>query len=263
MSAISLEPHTGVEVKLPNVRKLLRSDHGHVLLETDLSGADAQVVAWEAEDDDLKKAFRAGLKVHAKNAIDLFGKEVAGDDGRKEPAYGDCKRAVHGTNYGASARTIAITLNWKIHQAEAFQRKWFSLHPGIRAWHERTEHLLFRGATIRNRFGFRVVYFDRPAALLPEALAWVPQSTVAIIASKGATRIRRNLPWVSVLLQVHDSVVFQIPTHRYTQANMAVIKQLLEIPVPYPDPLIIPWELSVSTTTWGETKKVKWNEAGL
>jgi len=248
------------EAKLPNVRKLLKPDPGHIICEVDLSGADAQVVAWEADDLDLKKAFRDGLKVHAKNAIDLFGKEIAGDDGRREPTYTNCKRAVHGTNYGASARTLAVTLGWKILQAENFQSRWFSLHPGIRDWHARTEHLLYNGATIRNKFGFRVVYFDRPASLLPEALAWVPQSTVAIVASKGAARIRRYLPWARNCLQVHDSVVFQIPNLRFSPSNMVTLKQLLEIVIPYPDPLIIPWEISISTTTWGETKKMKWSE---
>lgn len=60
---------------LPNVRKLIIPDPGYAIYEADLAGADAQVVAWEAEDDDLKSAFRAGLDVHSKNAEDMWGTE--------------------------------------------------------------------------------------------------------------------------------------------------------------------------------------------
>ena len=53
-----------LSIRLPNVRKLFITDPGYVMYEADLKGADAQVVAWEAEDDDLKAAFRAGVDIH-------------------------------------------------------------------------------------------------------------------------------------------------------------------------------------------------------
>lgn len=58
---------------LPNVRKLFIPDPGYTIYEADLRGADAMVVAWEADDEDLKDAFRRGLDVHAKNAEDMLG----------------------------------------------------------------------------------------------------------------------------------------------------------------------------------------------
>ena len=59
-------------MSLPNVRELFLPDPDHVMFECDLKGADAQVVAWEADDEDLKAAFRAGIDVHSKNAKDIF-----------------------------------------------------------------------------------------------------------------------------------------------------------------------------------------------
>jgi hypothetical protein len=73
-----------------------------------------------------------------------------------------------------------------------------------------------------------------------------------------------SLPWVTILKQVHDSLVFQIPTHRFTPANLAVIKQHLEVEVPYPDdPLLIPWEASYSLKSWGDVEKMKWSMEGI
>ena len=56
-------------IALPNVRKIFIPDPGYLIGEVDLSGAEAQVVAWAAGDEDLKKAFRAGINVHIKNEI--------------------------------------------------------------------------------------------------------------------------------------------------------------------------------------------------
>ena len=67
---------------------------------------------------------------------------------------------------------------------------------------------------------------------------------------------RRTLPWVEYLLQVHDSLVFQFKLHM--QKELPTLKQTLSIPVPYPDPLVIPWELSTSPTSWGDCKKIDW-----
>lgn len=245
--------------RLPNVRKLFVPDPGYVLFDADLSGADAQVVAWEADDADLKSAFRAGLKIHAKNAEDVFGDEFRNSPGYpRGKLYDQCKRAVHATNYGASPYTLNKNpeLRWPLSRASDFQRTWFKLHPGIRGWHTRTSHLLNTTRTITNRFGYRIIYFDRIDNLLPQALAWVPQSTVAIVARKGALKLVRELPFIEILMQVHDSLVFQVPIHRADDHQ--AIRKALSIEIPYPnDPLVIPWGLAKSETSWGDVKDVK------
>ena len=42
-------------IPLPNIRKIFIPDPVYILIDSDLAGADAQVVAWEADDEDLKK----------------------------------------------------------------------------------------------------------------------------------------------------------------------------------------------------------------
>lgn len=255
------------EIKLPNVRKLFLPDPGHVLLDCDLSGADAQVVAWEAKDENLKSAFRSGLNIHNHNGQTIWGTLYTVDGKRPGAKYtmrDEVKRAVHATNYGTSARTLAATLGWKISEAERFIQRWLTqLHPDIGEWHDRVAFELNSKRTVRNAFGYRITYFDRTDALLPTALAWGPQSTVALVCAKGMIRLD-SLPWVTILKQVHDSLVFQIPTHRFTPANLAVIKQHLEVEVPYPDdPLLIPWEASYSLKSWGDVEKMKWSMEGI
>jgi len=251
-----------MSVSLPNIRKLFLPDPGYTMFDVDLAGADAQVVAWEAEDEDLKSAFRAGLDVHSFNAETVMGtrfSSLSKDDPVRYKLRSQSKQAVHGTNYGASARTLAQILGWTIHETELFQQKWFSAHPGIKAWHHRTELALRTNRTVHNAFGYRRIYFDRVDALLPQALAWVPQSTVALVCFRGALALRSNLPHVQLLVQVHDSLVGQIPTTQLAE-TLPKLRRHLHNVVPYNDPLTIRWGLSLSEKSWGDCHDAEWPE---
>jgi DNA polymerase I-like protein with 3'-5' exonuclease and polymerase domains len=262
------------EKYLPNVRRLFKPDPGFTLFDIDLSGADAAVVAWEANDQELKDAFMSGMKLHSKNYELLWEKPFDPlKDKRVKPAgwnyppYDAMKRFVHGTNYGASARTIAITLGWKIADAEACQSKWFRLHPGIRSWQERVGFDIQTKRTVRNKFGYRIPYLDRPDALLPQGLAWIPQSTVGILCSKAGIKLDREcnrscvVPQLRIetLIQAHDALIFQIPSELVTPENLQLIKSTVSIPIPYDDPLLINWSIASSTISWADCKSISWD----
>lgn len=254
------------QIILPNIRKIFIPDPGYVLFDCDLSGADAQVVAWEAGDEDLKTAFRAKLDVHAKNATDMWGLEFSSLDPEGYPYYKkrqSCKHSVHGTNYGGTPSALAHhpSIGFSIPEAERFQKRWFDLHPKIGpisrsgSWHHRIQRELDAAKVVTNAFGYRRVYFDRPDQCWTEALAWVPQSTVALVTFYGALQLEQKCPWVEILLQNHDSLVFQVPTqhaHKYRE-----IREALSVTIPYPDPLIIPWGISISEKSWGDLEKIK------
>lgn len=248
---------------LPNIRRLFIPDPGYVIIDCDLKGADAQVVAWEAEDEDLKDAFRRGLNVHEKNATDMWGERYTslppGSHERKH-SYKQIKSGVHGTNYAGSARTLAISLGWSVSFAQDFQRKWFRLHPNIsKIWHESVRRSLETESCVRNKFGFHRYFFDRIDTIFPEALAWGPQSTVALTCFRGALQVRDRLAWVQILLQNHDSLVMQIPRKRVP--DLLLVRDALLNPVPYEDPLTIPWSLSISPKSWGDVKGMEWEKA--
>lgn len=253
------------KVVLPNIRKIFVPDPGYVMFDCDLQGADAQVVAWEADDADLKAAFRNHLDVHAKNATDMWGAAFTALDPNGYPFYKkrqSCKHSVHGTNYGGSPSALAHhpSIGFTISEAEQFQKRWFTLHPKIGpisrpgSWHYRIQKQLDSSRTVTNAFGYRRVYFDRPDQCWTEALAWVPQSTVALVTFYGALQLETKIPEAEILLQNHDSLVFQIPKgcgHTYRD-----VREALSVTIPYPDPLVIPWGISVSETSWGDCKKV-------
>ena len=231
---------------LPNIKKFFIPDEGYVIADVDLDRADAQVVAWEADDDILKDAFRQGADVHQVNADDIGCT-------RKQ-----AKAGVHATNYYVKAATLADTLGVSVADAQDFITKWFELHPGIKDWHHRIEARLKHTHTISNAFGYQRRFFDRYSEqLLREALAWIPQSTVAIIINQGMANIDEYLPWVDILLQVHDSLVIQFPKDKMDLRWR--LKQEMLIEVPYDDPLVIPVSMQVSETSWGDCEDIAWS----
>lgn len=263
-------PPQRTQITLPNVRKLFIVDPGYVMFEADLKGADAQVVAWEMDDDDLKAGFRAGIDIHFKNAEDMWGSEFtklpSGSHARDYKRQ-ECKHTVHGIHYGCSPRTTATQRGWLVSEAERFHRRWMSLHPGVERYHTRIREALAKNRTIYNAFGFRRVFFDRIDNCFTEALAWIPQSTVALNTYYGALQLERRYwpehqkpQWSpdprnpeGILLQTHDSLNPQFKSDRVPPVDE--IRKVLEVVTPYPDPLTIPWDLKRSTKSWGEMEK--------
>jgi len=235
----------------------------------DLDRADLQVVVWEADDSDLKKALRLGLDMHCFSAVDIFNiKGIPHDElTESHPNYknhrarigeanrGKAKAGVHATNYGVGDRKLAVALGITVHEASVFRARWFSAHPGIRRWHTRTEKAVSETGYLENRFGARLYNFGR--FMLPEFLAWGPQSTVAGVINRALVRIdaaaQAGETSTQLLIQVHDSLAGQFLSSRKDQ-EIEKLRELSQIVIPYDEPLIIPVGFKTSNTSWGDCK---------
>jgi len=237
-----------VEVgKLPNQRTLIIPDPGYTIVDMDLDRADAQFVAWEANDESLKSILKEGLDLHWENAKAIWGEHV----GKKSPERQLAKRFCHAVNYGAYPKKLAKSLGITLRTAEWIYARWFQIHPGIREWHKRIKADLYSSRLVRNPFGYEHYFFDRPEKCVNEALAWGPQSSVGIIINTAWDNIDRNLPEVEVLMQVHDSLTMQVKTELTLELLPKIQAQSL-IAVPYADPLIIPVGFKISDVSWGD-----------
>lgn len=238
-------------IELPNLRAMFIPDPDYILVDIDLERADAQVVAWEAGDEELKQIFREGLDLHTENAKALFRTSTPTKYQRQM-----AKVSVHAVNYGVKGRTLAANVGITVKEAEDTINRWLSAHPAIRDWHDRVWFELHTTRTIKNAFGYRMPFFDRiEKSLLPEALAWCPQSTVGIVTNRGLERIDRTLPDVQVLLQVHDSLVLQVP-RASLPSRLFDIRDAMQVTVPYDDPLIIPNSIDISARSWGHVSPI-------
>jgi uracil-DNA glycosylase len=254
----------GDPYQYPNLRTMFIPDPGQLWWEGDLDRADLQVVAWEAGDEQLKAALRANVDIHLLNAFVLRGRTPPPLPELTEGAqtYAEYRKELradrefaktfcHGTNYGGSARTMAAHTGRSVAEVERAQRLWFYAHPGIKQWHDRVKAQATTKRYVENKFGYRWYIFDRIDSIIPEAIAWIPQSTVSIVINKIWKAIYENLPDVKVLLQVHDSLCGQFPADRASELLPRIL-DLAKITVPYEDSLVIPFTVKTSATSWGD-----------
>jgi DNA polymerase I-like protein with 3'-5' exonuclease and polymerase domains len=258
----------GDPYQYPNIRSMFVPDPGYTFFDGDLDRADLQVVIAESGDRMLKEAVAMGVDLHLMNAYILQNQKVPDLSELVEthPKYAQwrapmkmlrefAKVFVHGTNYGGQPRTMAANTGWTVKEVERAQKLWFGAHPGIERWHSRVKAQINKSRFIENRFGYRWYIFDRVDSIVPEAIAWVPQSTVSVVINRIWKRIYDELPDVQVLLQVHDSLAGQFPANRLDLQMR--IQEIGRIEIPYEEPLIIPFSVKVSDKSWGDCVSIE------
>ena len=259
----------------PNLRSMFIPDPGHTFFNGDLDRADLQVVVWESNDEMLKAALRMGADIHLLNAFVLEGTEPPSLDELVERhkkhescsclsprCYWDyrtprsakrefAKTFCHGTNYGGKPRTMAAHTGRTVHEIDRAQKLWFGAHPGIEQWQNRIKLQCQRYRFVENKFGYRWYIFDRIDSIIPQAIAWIPQSTVSIVINRIWQAIYDKTKEIQVLLQVHDSLAGQFPTAEKERC-VSIIRDCAKVVVPYQDPLVIPFSLETSEVSWGD-----------
>jgi DNA polymerase-1 len=240
---------------LPNVRKIFVPDPGFTIFDTDLSKADLRIVTWESDEDEMKQMLREGFDPYIESARECYNDRTITKirpDGSEHPKYKQFKSFAHGTHYLGTPYGLAGRIGITVHEAEKTQRWYFSRFPKIKEWQERFKGELQSRRYVQNIFGYRRYYFNKITEdTMREAIAWLPQSTVALYINRIWMNIYKRYPHIWVLLQVHDSLVGQFPSFRKEEC----LKQLNEagqIVLPYADPLVIPVGIKTSDVSWGD-----------
>lgn len=273
----------GDPYELPNLRSMFQPDKGKIFFDMDLDRADLQVMAWDAGDELLKSALKKKVDVHLLNVYVLDAKDPPPLEELVEthPKYPDhrgprkhkrefAKVFCHATDYLGKARTVGAATGRTVHETERAQKIYLGTYKGIKSWQDRTIDEVKKRRFVENKFGYRWYIFDRiDDSVMPEAVAWIPQSTVSVVINRIWMNLFQGVPeaqWdlspehlyelfchpneIEVLLQVHDSLAGQFPTHRkdYCLGKMMELSQII---IPYDDPLIIPTGVGTSEISWG------------
>lgn len=239
----------GEELQLPNVRSLFIPDPGYTFFDIDLSSADLRIVVWEADEGEMKAMLHEGLDPYTEIAKEFYhDPSITKKDSRRQTF----KSFAHGTNYLGTAKGLAERLGLSVHEAEKTQRWYFGRFPKIKRWQDDLKDQVIKRRMVENVFGYRQYFFDRiEGTIFNQAAAWIPQSTVACLINRAYVKIDEEQPEVEVLIQVHDSLAGQFPTHLGDWAVQRIVKAA-EIALPYSDPLIIPVGVKTSTNSWGD-----------
>ena len=222
----------------PVMKNFILIDDDHTGYELDLGQAENRIVAYIAPEPKMMEAFETGADVHSRTASYIFNIPEAeikamNKEGIKCDAIGDGsythrfwgKKANHAFNYGQGYKRFAYQVEIPENEGIMIHNKYHTAYPGVHKYHEWIKQKLQQDRTIENLLGRKYMFLDRWSHQLFEAAyAFIPQSTVAdIINEHGLVFIYENqerFKPVKILLQIHDSIIFQIH-NRYSSREHA------------------------------------------
>lgn len=237
-------------ILLPNIRKLFLFDEGYTGFDLDGDSADLRIVTGESGCRAMQAYFDAGAKPYVEIAKEFYGNPSIT---KAHHSYKLMKALCHGTNYGGEGPGLSFSIGLPVHEVDKIQKWYFGMCPEIKEWQEDTKKQFESRGYIEGPWGHRLWRWDRYSKKLGnEALAWKPQSTVGQLINKALVAIDETLPRVQLLLQVHDSLTGQYPTHLGRGVEADIIKAAT-IPIPCAKGVVtVPMGLKTSNTSWGE-----------
>ena len=247
------------------------SHEGWKIVDVDYSNIENRLTAYFAGDPRLKKyddPTYSDYKILASRYTGIPVDEIVKDNDRNAP-YGMAKVVVLGTNYGMGYKKLANTYNLDLGETRRIQEAWKKEIAPTISWQVRTAELAKRQGYLTNPFGRKRYFWT--SSYYTESLSFLPQSTAADIIFRAmiglmyeriglsAQRASTVCPIVSalprpaqLLLQVHDSLVFQCPNDLVEEVK-TTLKLVMEQPWKELNGLVIPVSIKVGDS-WGTTE---------
>lgn len=243
-------PAGSSDIELPNIRNLFVPDSGMTWFDLDGDSADLRIVTGESGCRAMQGYFAAGIKPYVEIAKEFYRDPTIT---KKHPSYKTMKALCHGSNYRGQARGLSAILGLPVHEIERMQRWYFGMCPEIAQWQADIVNQVNSRGYIENPFGQRMWFWDRISnTTYNEAIAWIPQSSVGRLINTIALRIDSGAPDVQLLLQVHDSLDGQFPTHLAAPCKRQIL-ELAHVVIPCRlENVVVPMAIKTSTKSWGD-----------
>jgi len=223
------------------IRTAFVADKGAKLVSADYSQIELRVLAHIADIPQLKTAFADGLDIHAMTASEMFGVPV---QGMPAEVRRRAKAINFGIIYGISAFGLAAQLNISKQEAGEYITTYFKRFPGIRDYMDRTKKFAHDNGYVETVFGRRVHYPEintkNPSmrGFLERAAINAPiQGSAADIIRRAMARMPEalrdaGLSGTTMLLQVHDELIFEVKEAEIEKAISAVRAVMEKAPEP-------------------------------
>ncbi len=215
------------------VRKCFVAREGFALLSADYSQIDLRVLAHLSGDHNLVSAFKNGEDIHLRTASEVFNcaPELVTPEMRRA-----AKAINFGIVYGQTPQGLSRELGISRTEAASYIKHYFEVCPGVKEWSGKT-------MAEAKKTGF-VTTFTGRRRLLPELKASNPhlrsfaeraavntpvQGGSADIIKKAMIKIFhgfKNSGDVSMLLQVHDELVFEVRRRALPEAAALIRKEM-------------------------------------
>lgn len=232
-----------------SILKYLMADPGYLYYSFDLAQAENRLVAYLGRVHQMIDAFETGKDVHSLTAGLILGKppeEISDEPGSCSLGGGEHserfwgKKGNHGLNYDLGHRAFSFYYEIPERDGKFIVDRYHLSYPGVRQnFHEMVKRELRSSRTLTNLMGRKTKFLGKlDDETFKAAYACIPQGTVGdIINEKGLNYVYYNqhlFSPVELLIQVHDSLGFQIPLSvpwDEVAEMLMLIKRSLEVPL--------------------------------
>lgn len=232
-------PRQGERESHQLVKNLFVARPGYLLLEADYSQAEMRLASFFGRERRMAQLLMQGADIHQASA-------VATGMNRS-----DAKRLNFSVIYGIGAKTFSENVKMDINRAKGYLDKYHSEYPGFRRLYREMEQIAREQGYIRLFTGRIRRFPGPPREVYHKASSNLVQGTVAEMIREAMLRIDQELPEVRQLLQIHDSVVSEIPEGEEGRIIPHMRKLMEDFPF-FPPPKI---DVKIGPT-WGSMKKV-------
>ncbi|MDA9632222.1 DNA polymerase I [Alphaproteobacteria bacterium] len=199
------------------IRTAFEPKQGFKLVSMDYSQIELRLIAHIADENKMLDAFNENLDIHADTASKVFGipiEEMTSEFRRK------AKTINFGIIYGISAYGLAKQLKCSANEAKDFISSYFYRFPRIRDYMEEIKSNLDTNGYVETLFNRRIYINDSNSKNQKlrgfaerQAINAPIQGTAADIIKLAMIKIHKELinkKEISMLMQVHDELVFEI-----------------------------------------------------
>lgn len=218
------------------VRKMLVSKPGHVFLVADYSNMELRFLAHLAQDKAMLDAFERGDDLHRVTAAAVMGlepEEITKDQRQIGKAI-NFLTVYGGTQYALRKQIPDLSEE----KAAEYIQAWFGLYKGVDAWRKRQIEYARKHGYVNSPFGRKrfVEVNDRKGLWERIAVNHPIQSGASdfcLHAMVDAWRYLRQMKLeTKIVLQVYDSVEFEVPREELTPDLINDLRNIMVSPVP-------------------------------
>jgi DNA polymerase-1 len=240
------------------IREAFIAKQGSQLVSADYSQIELRILAHISGEEALVQAFKRGEDVHSATAAKLFGVDESEVDGEMRAA---AKTVNFGVLYGQGAFGLSKQLDIEVVEADQYIKNYYKNYPKVKKLKEKIIKEAEKSGFVETIFGRRryvpdIKSSNKSVKAFAERTAFnaVFQGTAADIIKMAMLDIEvvleKDFPDVSMLLQVHDELVFEVPSKQIDKISPVIRKKMCEVVE-----LEIPLEVDIGTgQNWAKCK---------
>ncbi len=219
------------------IRQAFIASQGYKLLSADYSQIELRIMAHLSQDESLLTAFSSGGDIHRATAAQVFNlpiAEVTTDQRRSAKAVN------FGLIYGMQAFGLAKQLGIERKKAQTYIDAYFARYPSVETYMNETKELAKQQGYVETIFGRRLYipeiksrnhqkrqYAERTAINAPM------QGTAADLIKLAMINVDKRIQTsdldVTMLMQVHDELVFEIAANHVELAQKFIIEAMTQV----------------------------------